>query len=535
MSNDSDMAIRRDELESLSATPGFSRNRRLLLTLALILFVTFISAVLLPVGFQGRDDFRYLVAAERWMQEGVHLGENHWASRLPFVFAYVLSFMTFGKSEAALTVLHSVLFVVIALTAWGFGRRAFGEGQAALCGVIVALFTPLLFRIPTTYYPEGLEIALTGVCAWLVLERDRYTGSKRIAVLVIAGLIGGTAILVRQTSAAVALALAAVIVLHGSDRPLLKRIEEVGFLALGFTLPIIAEMAFYTALTGNPLQRLAIDSNHVKIPSASLRGKVYEGSDGVLFNWELASRWDKGGLIETHWALMPLVRLFFSPGMMLTPWFAVAGGVLAWMMGRQARVFATLTFFVFFFSYVINTFVIVIAPNTRYFGLALLMMCPLAGLALLRSFGPRLAIPAVVILFVSPAVLITSIQPRPVDVTNGVEALALRAAEPVYLTERFAAGTALRRNENRRFAELTRVGPAPVGGLVPWGAYDPSAFAGETCRNGRPAFTEVSRHSPAAPIAATVRFLGLEPFVPQQIMRYAQRDSDTVALLRRQC
>jgi hypothetical protein len=135
-----------------------------------------LSVYVFPLGFQGWDDFEYLRAAERWLAEGAHAGANHWANRLPYVLAFAGAFKLFGVSEAALIALHTVLFAAVALVAWGLARTAFGHDRcgerAALLSLGAVLATPLFFRLPTTFYPEGLELALAGLCVLLTLWRN---------------------------------------------------------------------------------------------------------------------------------------------------------------------------------------------------------------------------------------------------------------------------------------------------------------------------------------------------------------------------
>lgn len=245
------------------------------------------------MGFQGWDDLEYLLAAERWLREGVHARANHWANRLPYVLSFAAAFRLFGTSEAALVALHTLPFVTVALTAWGLARIAFGEAEhgrrAPLWGLAVALSTPLLFRFPTTFYPEALEIALAGLCLLLVLSRP--VGDRRAARLVLAGLLGGMAVLVRQTAIALPLALGLLMLVEPGGT-LRTRSRDVVWLALGFMLAQAAETAFHVLLTGDPFHRLNVDSRHVEIPSTHMADGVYHGGSGrVLFNWDLASRW----------------------------------------------------------------------------------------------------------------------------------------------------------------------------------------------------------------------------------------------------
>jgi hypothetical protein len=102
--------------------------------------------------------------------------------------------------------------------------------------------------------------------------------------------LGGLAVLVRQTAIALPLALGALMLIDATRQPLAARIRAVAWLASGFVLVQAAEIAFHLLLTGDPLHRLHVDARHVEIPSTHMAGGAYHGDGRVLFNWQLAAR-----------------------------------------------------------------------------------------------------------------------------------------------------------------------------------------------------------------------------------------------------
>lgn len=510
--------------------------RAWVLPLLLVAIATLCSVFLFPVGFQGYDDLEYLQAAERWLRDGIHAGANHWANRLPYVLSFVAAFRLLGVTEAALVALHALFFATIAITAWGLGRAAFGRDlrgeRAALCSLAVALATPLLFRLPTTFYPEALEVALAGLCVLLVFSGPASPISP--GRLLLAGILGGLAVLVRQTAIALPLALGP-LMLAEPGLAWRARIQRVAWLASGFVLVQLGELAFHFLVTGDPLYRFHLDSRHVEIPSVHMSEGVYRGGS-ILFNWDLASRWQVPSAIHLHWSVTPLVRLLTSPGMLLTPWLAIAGGFLAWRTGGMAKRFAIVAGLVLLVHYVLNTFVLVIAPNTRYFGVALLLLCPLAGYALaalpraamLASFG---------VLYIVPLLTVAMLQPRPAMIVDALESLSLAAqGEVIHVPPGIGALSALRLRADPTLAARISSDPARPGELAVGSQnYWPDGGPDARCPDGSKTWQQVAASEPPSPIWTAVRSSGLAHLMPQRLEALLQREADRLHLLRRQC
>ena len=517
------------------------RQKRLLHWLAddmfvLLLIVGLIAlvALWLPVGFTGTDDYRYLVAAERWLGEGIHTGANHWANRLPYVLSLVASFSAFGVSMFAFTLVNASFFAVGTYAAWKIGCDAYGAGNAPLIGVLIILLTPLLMRQPTYFYPEVSEVALLTVTAWIVLVRDRWPFQRRLIMLLLAGIIGGLAMLVRQTAVAVPVALAALIFFFTPHERIRDRIRDIAVLAAGFCVPILLELLFYVAMTGDPLHRFKIDSAHVKIANR-LRDKASIDTDSVLFNWELASHWERESAIPSHWTITPFVRLFVSAGMLLVPWIGIVGGWLAWKRGGAARRLALLTMLVIGLQYLLNTFVIVLPPNTRYFGIGLVLLALLAGYALAWLPISALRIGALVVLVAAPAFLALAFQPRFAVMNDNLAMLAETADETVYLPGAMLKYSAVQRRADSEFANRVKLGKPPVGAAFAVMGYVAPEMGSERCSDGRPGAISLKTATPNPLMWRAVTTIGLAEIVPKAIARILRKDSMKVSLYRRIC
>ena len=511
----------------------FKATRQDALVLFLIVGLVIATAIMLPMGFTGTDDYRYLLAAERWITEGVHTGENHWANRLPYVLMLVASFSLFGITTASMIVVNSTLFIVCCFAAWKIGQHAFEDETAGLLGVLVILFTPLLMRQPTYFYPEVSEVAFLTTTVLLVLTRLRWSARKRLYILLIAGFCGGLAMLVRQTAVAVPAALALVMLLLTPSEPLVKRIRDIAVLAGGFAIPIAAECVFYLLMTGNPLHRFEIDSSHVKIASR-LKGKETIDTDNVLFNWELASRWERDALFPTHWTITPFARLYFSAGLLLLPWIALVGSYFAWKRGGGARNLVYLTALIILLQYILNTFVIVLPPNTRYFGVGLILLGMLAGYALHRIKSLSWRLMTLIALFAAPALLVLALQPRFAVMNDQLVQLIKKVGEPVYLPGPMPKYTALLRRENPEVRSLMRIGKPPVGGLMAiMGPAVPSMGAGK-CRDGEPTRV-VMTSAPRSLIYEGIKILGIPPVAPKKVVELISHEKMRVTIYRRVC
>jgi len=496
--------------------------------------VAVISA-LVPLGFQGRDDLHYVTAAEQWLRSGPTIGQDHWANRLPYILAILGVFSITGNWETALYLLHGLCFVATATLIWMIARRSFDNPAVARFGLAVLFTTPLLFRTVSYFYPEALEVALGAVTVVLVLSRRAHNGSSRRLWLVVAGLVGGVVLSIRQTELAIPAALALLILLDSSE-PLAMRFRDVASLAAGYAAPVMLELACYWIFTGDPLHRLAVDSRHIDLVSPNrLRGGVPPASTRVLFNWDLASRWNIPSTVQSHWTISPIVRLFTSPGMLLTPWFALIGSVCAWRAGGAALQLTKLLLLAVVVQWVLNTFVLSLPPNTRYFGVSLALMCILAGVALAQIPSRPIAIATWFSLFLLPCTIVAVIEPRPSLTVALVSSAANQPGPPLHLSAGVAKLAVLRISDDAIFARRTSTGPPPPGATVAVLAHEKSTYLTKRCGDGQTAFSQFAKLVPRSSLWTAVQKLGGATRIPGRVRQQLIGESDAVYLLNRRC
>lgn len=515
-----------------SVRPSFSPDRQLLAVLLVASGIALISALVVPLGFQGRDDLRYLMAAQRWLETGPYPGPDHWSNRLPYVLSVAGAYRLTGSWEIGLLLLHSLSFVTAAGLLWLIGREVFASRRTAWTGLLIYLSTPLLFRLPSTFYPEALELALGLAVVAAVLLTVNAHPTRRLWWLGIAGLVAGVIVSIRQTSLALPASLGLLILLS-AEAPLPQRLKEAAALTVGFLIPVMAELLYFAILTGNPLYRLTIDAGHAELVSSGRLAGDAPVHGGALFNWNLASRWRIPSIVDSHWTIAPIVRLFTSPGMLLIPWAALVGGVVAWRMGNGQRRFVLLVAGFILLQYGMNTFVLALPPNTRYFGVALALMCLLAARALAAISDWRLAATAFLLAFFLPNVAVALTQPRPSVSIAALDQRVRSAEEVIHVSGQLARMSVLPVRDRPAWRAVVREGLPPVGGLSASLFYEAPMQA--RCSTGAPAFAPVAVLGRPTLAGGLVAKLGLTPYVPRRARTLLDARSDYVRIVRRIC
>ena len=528
------------EGRKVTGTPDrFARhegNRRDDTKVALLIFVVvFLAAALLEVGFSGADDYRYLLAAERWADEGPHAGANHWANRIPYVLSMVGAFAIFGTTDLALNVLHGVMVFTLAFTAWKLALLSFVKREAALFSLLAVLGAPVLMRMTTYFYPEVMEIVLLAITTLMVFQRQRWEGRRRVLLLLAAGIAGGLAMVVRQTAIAVPVSLAAVMFFMTPGDSVAQRIKDIAVLAAGFILPLLGELLFYVLVAGDPFYRFGVDTAHVKIASR-LKNKDMIDTDQVLFNWELARNWKReDAWFDAPWFLQPWARLFVGPGMIFIPVIGIVGAVLAFRAGGAPRRLAVLTALIMVLQYALNTFVLVLPPNLRYFGLGLVLLSMLAGYAVYRLLPFKLALLAFVALIAAPTILILLAQPRYLQRTDDLAVLIRQSDEPVWLPAKAIEYTALLVRNDPVVRSRVRVGPAPVGSLIANFGGARAVSLTQPCPDGTDGTALAKTLPPYAPFRPLLASVGMVAPIPGHVGRVLNGEVNRVSLYRRVC
>jgi 4-amino-4-deoxy-L-arabinose transferase-like glycosyltransferase len=483
-------------------------------------------------GFQGYDDLHYVQAAQNWLQNGPSLPTEHWAGRLPFVLLLVVSMKLFGVNSAALIVVNSLLLLIVIGTTWWIARLKF-DSRSAIFAALLAGATPLFFRLPQTFYPEALEVALFGLEFGLVIIALRSPSLQRAtAILVGAGLLGGVALILRATSAVIPIALALFIFLE------VKRLRTALALILplagGYLAPLVAEASYYYFMTGDPLYRYVVDSKD-GVVNAEMVGETVITRD-ALFNLHLAKLWSTWApaVVKIHWTVNHLVNLFCTPSLLLTPYFGLAGAISA-LRSEKVKNFALLAIFMLGLQYILFTFIFVLSPTPRYYATSVLLFCILGGGFLSKvSFLARNAL-LFTQLLIAGMVGLTQISPQSV-----VNALVIyrEKVSPVYISSAIADAAYLAFVRDHSLAESVRVGFPPIDGftLIGWDGW-PRGSLNHVCENGMLQWKVVDTTSNPSVVwrVMNANFPRLAAALPDRIASYIRRDPENAALAQRRC
>lgn len=460
-----------DSRESRAFAIRFALTALLLTQLALFIH---------PAGFDGgaSDDQRYLDLAIGWMGNGPSAGDTHWAMRIPLIATITGAFHVTGPSIATLLAVPRLFYALFifagsaAIARWA-GRRVAWTWLALIC------VSPVLHQMATSCYPEIVELALgTASLVAFIAARHIHRPLPRHGLLALSGVALGIGIVTRETIGFLAIGYAWAAIM----RPGMPRAGYVS-LAAGLALPIVANVAWLWWQTGDPLYRLHIGANHIRIFSAHLKGGVYTGG-GPFLNPDLASRWIPAGPTDLFWAINPIGDFLIDPDF---GFIFLACLIIALPFVRRGRPLAMprgalpLLIALAIGCYVMVTWVFTLRPQPRYY----LPVIAAAQVALALGLGAMLERPelrrrAIAILSL---VLLAGAIPILVSRDKGL----FEKAAVAYMTDRpgvygTAADIAARAGSRARLAGVA----PPLAGDPPPGGYRISWLTDKTvARAGR--------------------------------------------------
>lgn len=484
-------------------------------------------------GFNGTDDLHYLGGALRWLEHSDYIPRDHWEGRLPYILSLAAGIAVLGPTHAALIIPNAVFSAGMLFLCWRIGLLAAGP-RLALLSIVMAAATPLFFRFPTNFFPESLEVVLAAGMVYLALMAtwNQYAVTTRRLMLIAAGVCGGIAILVRETALAVPVAVS--IAMLWEQRSALRRgVTDIAWMAFGTLVPMALECSYFGMVTGDPFYRFKVDTHHVLIASSVMKGNVFTGGS-PLFNWKLGPLWNVVGVAHVHWAINPLINVFTLPSLVFLPTLGVVGAILAWRAGGRLRTLAVLALSMLLTQYVINTFVLVIAPNVRYFADAAFVLCFTA--AFLLEYARPVYRAAILSVVLAATFVIVAARIVPENVPDSL--VRFLNEEPlVYVSQQMADNSYLAALTNPRLANGMRVGAAPVGGAaaISWLGQDKSWLT-ERCEDGATRWQVVDQGFDVRSIPwILLDRVRLSHLLPSSVGAYLKRDKDAIALVQRTC
>lgn len=222
------------------------------------------------VGYDGADDRSYIRGAEAWLSHFPVAGGDHWATRHTVVLPLAASLAVFGHKEWAFALPSLLYFLGFVWLNHHFARRYLGPRFAAIFVMLLAA-TPV-FLVQASYANNDIaEVFFAALAFWLFVAGSE---NSRGLLLFASGLSAGLAFLTRETSAVLVLFYA--FAFFTDPRP---RRLRYGLIAAGFLTPLVAEMCFFWAMTGDGLYRYRLDAGHDQVSRlAELQHKARQGA-----------------------------------------------------------------------------------------------------------------------------------------------------------------------------------------------------------------------------------------------------------------
>ncbi len=272
------------------------------------------------VGYIHSDDIFYADSARGWIaQFPWYVGDTHWSLRHTFVLPLALSFSLWGENQASLAAVSILYFLALVVFTYAISAKQLGTHIAlAICAALIT--TPVFAIWSTIATPDIAETFFIAVSVWVFF---RATETGRTALFVGAGLLAGLAWLTRETALSVVLFYGVLFLFY----PRVPR-SKYFLVALGFLLPVVAELVYFWANTGDPLYRLWVD-----IDQGRSRGAAQHGHTG---NFEI-NKWLNpwlAVLVNQNFALLfflaapALLWLWRQRKAKIPPWLILVGLLL---------------------------------------------------------------------------------------------------------------------------------------------------------------------------------------------------------------
>jgi hypothetical protein len=282
-------------------------------------------------GFFGSDDTSYIAAATGWLNEGYgYVGEDHWSLRHTLALPIAVSFKIFGRNELGLVVPFLLYQLGLILVLYSIVRQRFDPATAAAVAVFV---------ITTPFVTTGASVALPDLveCFFCVSSLALFIASLRAerpaVLLVLAGLAAGLSYVTRETVIFLVFSYG-VFFLFGYGMPRLRYF----WMALGFLIVFAADVAYFTAQTGDPLYRLTVDfRTHLQSITRDMSGSTFDRILAMIRTWEPAQfqGLTGSGNFAVHRLVDPILVVLANQEFMFIYYFAVPAAIWLFIIRRK--------------------------------------------------------------------------------------------------------------------------------------------------------------------------------------------------------
>ncbi len=219
------------------------------------------------VGYIISDDFLYIEAAIRWMNDSGYRPTSHWQVRYPLLWPVGLVTQLFGANEFSVAIADILYFAfAVILLCWWLRKRVGGIPAFAVCFVFA--FTPLTYELLSTVNVD-IVAAFWLLASAILFAESKESGRKPALLLLFSGVSVGIAFLSRGTAVGL-LAGYGLFFLFGRYMPWQRYV----IMGAGFFSALIADLLIFTLQTGDPFHRYAVLFTAHHVPEASVGNLV---------------------------------------------------------------------------------------------------------------------------------------------------------------------------------------------------------------------------------------------------------------------
>lgn len=220
--------------------------------LLLILAVAAALRLWVFVGVVGSDDIVIANLAQRLLESGPWVPDNHYQARIGLIYPLAVIYAFFGVGEWQTVALPFFASVVSVFLAFLIARRLCGDTVGLLAALIIAVF-PLDVAGATQLMPDLPLGAAVAAAFYFALRATDGEGSRGWAIA--AGLTWGYGYLIKVEAAFIGLPLAILFLMH------LKQWRVLSLIFVSAALVFFTETFVYWVAGGDTVQRLHSVSN----------------------------------------------------------------------------------------------------------------------------------------------------------------------------------------------------------------------------------------------------------------------------------
>lgn len=318
------------------------------------------------IGFLGSDDTLYWAGAGGWLAHVPYLGDTHWALRHTLVIPMAIARAILGDGMPALllpSLLYAAGFLVVTAL-WVYRAAGMPAAAAAMALIVTNPQFILLASVANVDIVEDFFIISALVLIYAAIDPEAARSRRRMCgLLVLAGIATGFAMLSRETSAFLVVAIG-LLFLAGYGMP---RAWYV-LIGCGFVAVVGLEFIYVWWMSGDPFYRASISLHHD----------------------ETTNRWvsQGAGVPLVHPLIDPLTMLLFNHYFGLLTWIGVPLAV--WLIRRGELTPPARRLVVLSVTLALTWTVLAAALWTelslipRYYLLPALLLSILSGMALAR-------------------------------------------------------------------------------------------------------------------------------------------------------